>query len=197
MPILLARAIPPYKSDEGEPGLWRQGEIVQAFDSAPTGSEEQLEAGKFWWIEITNRTLSEVKAYLQEWRHNPDTEQIAADGNDRTIQVTSTMVSVSGANAFEASNVDELLGWINDDYPTANATRTGLTNTTFTFTITAPVAAKDEIVERVNRAVRRWSYRRRRWQVTPAGQTYLAANGGYVEGTAEQVAQYLRDGLLD
>jgi len=198
MPILLARAKPPYKTDEGEPGLWRQGEIVQAFaDDHTFGSQEVISAGNFWHIKVTDKTLAEVQSYLQSWNHDPDVQQIAATGDDRTIQVTSTMVSASGGNQFEAAKVDELLGEINAEYPTANALRTGLTTTTFTFTITAPVAARDEIIERINQAVRDWSYRRRRWYINAAGRTYLEANGGYVEGTAAQVGNYLRDGLLD
>jgi len=198
MPILLARAKPPYKADEGEPGLWRQGEIVQAFpDPGPTGTQEQLAAGNFWWIKVTDKTLAEVQEYLQSWNHDPTVEQTSANGDDRIIQVTSTMVSASGGNQFEAAKVDELLGEINAEYPTANATRTGIGNTFFTFSITAPVAARDEIIERINRAVRDWSYRRRRWYINAAGRTYLQNNGGYVEGTASQVSNYLRDGLLD
>lgn len=198
MPILLARAKPTYKADEGEPGLWRQGEIVQAFpDPGPTGTQEQLAAGNFWWIKVTDKTLTEVQEYLQSWNHDPDVQQIASSGDDRTIRVTSTMVSASGGNQFTAEQVDGLLGEINTDYPTANATRTLLDTDRFQFTITAPVAARDEIIERINRAVRDWSYRRRRWYINAAGRTYLEANGGYVEGTASQVANYLRDGLLD
>lgn len=198
MPILLARAKPSYKTDEGEPGLWRQGEIVAAFaDDHEFGAKEVVAAGNFWHIKVTDKTLEQVQTYLQSWNHDPTVEQIAANGNNRTIRVTSTMVSASGANAFDATKVDELLGEINADYPTANALRTGLTNTTFTFTITAPVAARDELIERVNAAVRDWNYRRRRWYINAAGRTYLANNGGYAEGTASQVANYLRDGLLD
>ena len=197
MAILLARAKPPYKTDEGEPGLWRKGEIVAVFENPPTGTQEQPEAGNFYWIVVTDRSKAQADLYMQSWAHDPTVEQISADGNDRTIRVTSTMVSASGANAFQASQVDALLGEINTDYPTANATRTQLDSDRFQFTITAPAAARDEIIERINRAVRDWSYRRRRWYITAAGQTYLDANGNYVEGTAAQVSNYLRDGLLD
>lgn len=198
MPILLARALPPYKTDEGEPGLWRQGEIVAAVDDGHVfGPQEVPEAGNFWHITIADKTLEEVNSYLQSWRHEPDTQQIAATGNDRTIQVTSTMVSASGGNAFTQAGFAQMLADINETYPTANAAYSAHTSTTYTFTITAPLAARDEIIERVNEAARNMQYRRRRWYINQAGRDYLTANGGVVSGTAAQVANYLRDGLLD
>lgn len=187
MAIILARATEP-----------RQGEIIEAFPDDHLFSGKELpESGLFWHIKITDRNLAQATAYLQSWSHDADVQQIAATGNDRTIQVTTTMVSVSGKGAFEASEVDDLMTRINTEHPTANATRIDLTNTSFTFTITAPAAARDEIVFLVNRAVRRWTYDSRRWYVNQAGRTYLSNNGGYAEGTASQVSNYLRDGLLD
>lgn len=198
MAILLARAKDPYKVDEGEPGLWRKGEIVAVVeDGFLFGAQEVPEAGNFWHITVTDKTKAEADEYLQAWRHEPTTEQIAATGDDRTIRVTSSMVSASGGNAFTQERFQQMLDEINTDYPTASATYSAHTNTTYTFTITAPVAARDEIIERVNEAVRDMQYRRRRWYVNQAGRDFLSANGGVVSGTAAQVAQYLRDGLLD
>ena len=155
------------------------------------------EAGNFYHIKVTDKTLAEVESYLQEWRHEPDTQQIAATGDDRTIRVTSSMVSASGGNAFTQAGFTQMLADINAEYPTANAAYSAHTDTTYTFTITAPLAARDEIIERVNEAVRDMQYRRRRWYINAAGRAYLDANGHYVEGTASQVSTYLRDGLLD
>ena len=198
MPILLARAIPPYKDDDGSPGLWRQGEIVNAVaDDHVFGAQELPSAGNFYHIKITDRTLEQVESYLQAWRHEPDTQQIAANGDNRTIRVTSTMVSASGGNAFSQERFATMLSEINAEYPTANAAYSAHTATTYDFTITAPVAARDEIIERVNEAVRDMQYRRRRWYINAAGRTYLDANGNQVEGTVSQLSTYLRDGLLD
>lgn len=180
------------------PGKWRAGEIVAAVaDDHVFGAQEVPEAGNFYHIKVTDKTLAEVQSYLQAWRHEPDTQQIAATGDDRTIRVTSTMVSAGGANAFDTVRFQTMLDEINAEYPTANATYSAHTDTTYDFTITAPVAARDEIVDRVNNAVRDMQYRRRRWYVTAAGRTFLAGNGGYVEGPAATVSTYLRDGLLD
>lgn len=79
MPILLARAKPAYKTDEGEPGLWRQGEIVAAFaDDHEFGAKEVVAAGNFWHIKVTDKTLEQVQTYLQSW--NPGLRD-DADGN--------------------------------------------------------------------------------------------------------------------
>ena len=198
MPILLARAKPPYKADEGEPGLWRQGEIVNAVDDGHLfGSQELPSAGNFYHITITDRTLEQVQSYLQAWRHEPDTQQIAAAGDNRTIRVTSSMVSASGQNAFDIDRFQVMLDEINAQYPTANATYSAHTNTTYDFTITAPVEARDQIIERVNEAVRDMQYRRRRWYINQDGRNYLDANGNQATGTVFQLSNYLRDGLLD
>lgn len=196
MPILLCKTADNHVPDS--PGKWRVGEIVAAVaDDHQFGAAEVPSAGNFYHVKVTDKTLEEVQSYLQSWRHEPDTQQIAATGDDRTIRVTSTMVSASGANAFDTVRFQTLLDDINAQYPTANATYSAHTNTTYDFTITAPLAARDEIIERVNAAVRDMQYRRRRWYINQAGRTYLANNSGYVEGTAAQVSTYLRDGLLD
>lgn len=180
------------------PGKWRAGEIVAAFaDDHVFGAKELPEAGHFHHITVTDKTLEEVQSFLQSWRHEPTVTQISATGDDRVIEVTSSMVSVSGANAFDAAVIDAALADINEEYPTALATRTALTNTSFQFSITAPVAARDKITELMEEAVYQMQYRRRRWYVTAAGRTFLDGNGGVVSGTAAQVAGYLRDGLLD
>lgn len=162
-----------------------------------TGGQCDLAAGKFGWIDVTDRRLDEVKAYLQTWAHNPTTTQIAANGNDRLIEVTSDMVAVGGANAFDAQAIDNMLTDINAEYPTANATRTQLTANSFRFSITAPVAARDEIIGRVNAAVRDMQYARRRWRVKPASMAIAEANGWHLVGTASQVGNHLQDGLLE
>lgn len=196
MPILLSKTADNPVPDS--PGKWRAGEVVAAVaDDHVFGAQEVPEAGHFHHITITDKTLEEVQSYLQAWSHNPTTVQLSAVGNDRVIEVTSDMVAVGGANAFTQEGFTQMLADINAEYPTANAAYQSHTNTTYVFTITAPVAARDEIIERVNEAVRNMQYRRRRWYITAAGRTFLDGNGGVVSGTAAQVAQYLRDGLLD
>ena len=200
MAILVARRKAPYKDDEGEAGLWRPGEIVAVVEDDHTfGAQEVPSAGNFIHLQVTDKTKVEVLAYVQSWNHDPTTEQMAATGDDRTIRVTSTMVSASGGNAFTEARFAQMLSEINADYPTANAAYSAHTSTTYTFTITAPVAARDEIIERVNEAVRDMQYRRRRWYIPAASRDFIVGQGGSFAATAAQIASgnHLRDGLLD
>ena len=156
------------------PGKWRAGEVVAAVEVGHLFSVNEVpSAGKFHHITVTDKTLAEVQQYLQQWNHNPTTIQLSATGNDRVIQVTSDMVSLSGQNAFTEAVFAPMLASVNDTYPTANATFQSVTNTVYTFTITAPEAAKDEIIDRVNEVVRDMQYKRRRWYITAAGRAFL------------------------
>jgi len=196
MPILLAKVSTNNVPDS--PGKWRVGEIVTAVEDGHIfGTQEVPSAGNFYHITITDKTLEEVQSYLQSWSHDPVVIQISATGDDRLIGVTSTMVSASGDGAFTAGPIDDMLADIAAEFTESNPVRTALTNFTFEFTITAPVGARDDIIERVNQAVRDMAHKRRRWYVTQAGRTFLAGNGGTVSGTSAQVSVYLRDGLLD
>lgn len=196
MPILLVKV---GSSDVPDgPGRWRSGEIVGAFaDSHIFGAQEVPAAGKFYHIGITDRTLEQVQSYMTDWKHNPTTSQIGNQGNRRLIEVTSSMVSATGKNAFTRDGVQALFDEINAEYPTANMQYDSHTQNSFRFLITAPISARDELIERINAAVRDMQYARRRWYVTQSGMTYLANNGGTASGTAAQIAGYIRDGLLD
>jgi len=180
------------------PGRWKAGEVVAAVEDGHVfGGAEVPEAGNFYHITITNKTLAELQEYLQSWSHSPTTTQVSAVGNRRLIQVVSDMVSATGKNAFTQVGVQALLDGINTDYPTANAVYDSHNNTGFRFNVTVPLAGRDELVSRVDDAARNMQYARRRWYINGAGMTFLANNGGVVSGTAAQVVGYLRDGLLD
>lgn len=189
MPILLCKTADNPVPES--PGKWRAGEIVAAVaDDHVFGAQEVPEAGKFYHITVTDKTLEQVQSYLQSWSHDPTTQQISATGDDRRIEVTSTVVSASGGNAFTQAGVEDLMTDIGGTYVSH-------TNTSFQFDITATIEERDEIIAAINGAVRNMQYRRRRWYVTAAGRTFLAGNSGVVSGTAVQVGAYLRDGLLD
>ena len=180
------------------PGRWYASQIVAAVDDDFVGgSAETLEAGNFYRVKVTDKTVEQVQDYLQGWTHNPTIQQISANGNNRLVEVTSDMVSVSGKNAFTRDGVQGLIDGINSDYPSANVAYDSHTNNSFRLTLTAPASALGEFTERVNEMTRDMQYARRRWGITPAGMNYLANNGGYVERPAAQIANYLRDGLLD
>ena len=196
MPILLVKVNTSNVPDS--PARWRAGEVVAAVaDDHEFGNAELPTAGNFYHISITDKTLEEVKEYLEAWTHNPTVEQVSAQGNNRLIEVTSSMVSATGKNAFTQSGVQALFDEINSLYPTAEATYDSHTDTSFRFTIKAPREARDEIIALTNEHVRSMQYARRRWYIVSSGMNFLANNGGVVSGTAQQVGGYLRDGLLD
>jgi len=196
MPILLIKVSTSDVPDS--PGRWRAGEVVGVFDdSHEFGAKEVPSAGKFYHVAVTDKTLAQVEEYLTEWRHEPVTTQISTVGNRRLLQVASSMVSATGKNAFTQAGVQALLDGINTAYPTALAEYDSHTNSTFRFRVTVPISGRDELIERINLAVRDMQYARRRWYITQSGLTYLGNNGGTVSGTAAQVAGYLRDGMLD
>ena len=173
------------------PHRWEAGQIVAAFaDDHEFGTAEVPEAGNFGHIHITDKTVNEVTDYLQSWRHDPDITQILANGNDRRIQVVSSMVSATGKNAFERAPVEALLADIGGTYHAHN-------NTGFQFDITATIDERDEIIEKIEEAVRDMQYERRRWVVNAAGMAALAGNGWVVVGTAAQAANFIHDRLLD
>ena len=186
MPILLV-----LRNGEGEAGRWKAGEIVAAFeDSHRFTPKEQPDGGNFFHIAVTDKTLDEVTQYLESWRHNPTIEQVARQGNNRLIEVTSSMVSASGKNSFIREDIEALLLLIGGTYDSH-------TQTSFRFSITATNDEAPFIIEQIETSVRNMQYARRRWYITQAGMTYLGNNGGTVSGTASQVAGYMRDGLLD
>ena len=196
MPILLIKVNTNNVPDSS--GRWYAGQVVAAVaDDHEFGSAEVPSAGNFFHVSITDKTLEQVQEYLQDWAHNPTTSQVSKQGNRRLIEVTSDMVSATGKNAFTQAGVQALLDGINVDYPTADAQYDSHTNDSFRFYVTVPISGRDELIERINEAVRNMQYGRRRWYINSAGMTYLGNNGGAVSGTAAQVAGYLRDGLLD
>ena len=197
MPILLVKVNNNDDAPDG-PFRYRAGEIIAAFDdNHEFGTKEVPEAGNFYHVAITDKTLVEVQTYMQDWTHDPTTEQVSNQGNRRLIEVTSSMVSATGKNAFTQAGVVGLMATINNKYQNANAVYDSHTNTAFRFLVTVPQQGIDELIEMVNEAVRDMQYARRRWYITQSGMTYLSNNGGTVSGTAAQVSGYVRDGLLD
>jgi len=196
MPILLVKVNTNNVPDG--PGRYNAGQVIAAFDdNHEFGTAEEVSAGNFYHVAVTDKTLAEVESYLQAWRHDPVTVQISASGNRRLLQITSTMVSATGKNAFTQAGMQGFLDALNEEYPTALAAYASHTNTTFRFNVTIPLSGRAALIVRINEAVQEMQYSRRRWYITQAGMTYLANNGGTVSGTAAQVGGYLRDGLLD
>ena len=196
MPILLCKTADNPVPES--PGKWRAGEVVAAVaDDHQFAAQEVPEAGKFYHITVTDKTLAEVQEYLQSWSHDPVTTQVSAVGDDRVLQVVSTMVSASGQNAFTQVQVEGFCADLNERYPTANSSYANHNNTGFQFNVTVPIEQRDELIEQINEFVESVLYKRRRWYINQAGRDFMDANGNQVSGPAATVGNYLRDGLLD
>ena len=95
MPILVCKVAD--NNVPESPGKWRAGEVVTAVPDDHVFSAAELPSGgNFYHITVTDKTLEQVQDYLQGWTHDPVTTQFSANGNDRVLQVVSTMVSASG-----------------------------------------------------------------------------------------------------
>lgn len=180
------------------PGKWRDGEIVACVEDGHVfGSEELPESGNFYHVTIIDKTAEDVRSYVQQWDHAPEVSQVSALGNDRVIQVTSTMVSASGGNAFTQEQVEVFCDKLNEQYPSANASYNAHQNASFRINVTVPLADRNELIARIDYFVRSVQYRRRRWYITQAGRNFMDANNNQASGVAATVANFLRDGLLD
>jgi len=175
------------------PTRWKGGQVVDAFSVDHVfGDPELPAAGKFYHITITNPGIGvdEAREYLEEWRHKPTYEVLGRQGNVRRIRVTSSMVSVSGKNAFERAPIEAFFGRWNATYVSHNQN---------SFTMDADIDDEyfDEARADMDKTIMDMQYARRRWYITPAGMTFLANNSGSIERTASQIQPFLRDGLLD
>ena len=194
MPTLLIKVSDGVHPDPAK--RWLALEVVEAFpDGWEFGDMEVPEAGRFYHIHVNDRTYEQVKDYVQSWHHDPVTTQVQNQGDRRLLEVVSTMVSVSGKNAFTQEGVDGLVDELNS-YDLAAAYESH-TNTTFRISLTCTIEDRPRVIDAINRHVEQMQYARARWYISNAGRDYLAANGGYVSGPASQVGNFLRDGLAD
>ena len=116
------------------------------------------------------------------------------------------MVSVSGDGGFDDpenpgnphSYFQQMLDYINEDYPQAEASYNAHTQTTYDFDIKAPVQARDEITEFARDTVAAIQTHPRRWNMPQASRDIMITNGGTFSATAAQIASggHLVDRLL-
>ena len=194
MPILMIMARDGVHSDPSR--QWRALEVVGAFQDGHQFSEREMPAaGHVYHIGVTDRTYEEVSDYVQTWKHDPVTTQIQNQGDLRLLEVVSTMVSVSGKNAFTIDGINGLVDELNQ-YG-LDASYESHTNTSFRISLTVEIGRRPQVISAINRHVERMQYARARWFVTEEGGDYLANNGGFVSGPASQVGGFLHDGLTD
>jgi hypothetical protein len=121
------------------PSKWWAGEIVAVVDEEYIfGADEQISAGNFFQIVVTDMTVEEAKAYIKEWGHEPTSEIVATNGTGGfRVRITSLNVSASGKNAITRAQMDGFVTqW--------NGAHFAHTNTTYTFDITTYQAATSE-----------------------------------------------------
>jgi hypothetical protein len=168
------------------------GQIVYVAKGDHEFAESEMPAaGSYYHVKITNRSRAQAEQYMQLWTHDAEIEQLQNDGADRRIKVTSSMVSVSGKNAFLQAPVEEFIARWGGVYVTH-------TQNSFTFDATVELAEYEHFKRNVSNLIRGMQYTRRRWYINATGMAFLAANDGVASGTAQLViSNYLRDGLLD
>lgn len=173
------------------PGKWKAGEVVTAVADDHVFSVGELPAaGEFYHVTITDKTVAEVQTYLKDWAHSSSIAQIARKGDGRRIEVTSDMVSRTRKHKFLRATILEILTRM-------GATYVSHTDNSFRFDITATDAEAPSKLLQLRVGLSTLIFARRRWYINTAGMTFLSNNAGVASGTAAQVSNYLRDGLLD
>ena len=184
------------------PGRWLAGEIVAVVETdAPLGSGELPEGGKFVHFIVSNKTVEEVRNYLDTYNRDIDMQVIQGpDANGlRRINVRNNNCNASGTiGAWTVEVTDNIIAEWNERYPTC-----GLFTVDFpapntwtcqgTFTTGQAQEFNDVIVEKGQSIMDR----RKIWYITPAGMSNIIGAGGIQTGTAAQLNGILRDRRLD
>jgi len=173
------------------PGRWKGGMIVDAFPADHVFTPAELPSGgNFYHVTVSDKNVNQVDNYLERWNHKVTYEPLGRAGNVRRYKVISTMVSVSGKNAFERAPIEAFMDrW--------NATYVAHDNTSFTMDVDLPDEAIQEARDDMDRVISEMQFARRRWYLTPQAMNFLSNNDGATTRTAVDILPFLRDGLLD
>ena len=173
--------------EAGDSVVWQQ--TLQLFQNF--GPRDDLPDAKYH-IYLTDKEPEEVEAYTEAFNKKLGYESLQFDpGTDmRRVRVTNERVSASGNNGFTEQGVQDLV----DLY---EGTLVSFTISEFVMDAVLPADSYEQFQEDVQNTALRSFYRQRRWYITAAGMTALSNAGGYLSGTALQLSQYLRDGILD
>jgi len=186
-------------------GRWLEGEIVATRENDTTWGSGELDTNVFLRYTVTDKTVSEMNQYLQQWNRLIDMNVISGGPGDgpRTINVRNNLVNQSGTlGEWTVTNTDAIILEWNTLYPTANlVTDSIFTNTapndtwqcTGTFTVGQAQEFETTVIEKGLADM----LKRKRWYITSAGMTNIRNAGGSQSGTSAQLNPILRDGLLD
>jgi hypothetical protein len=154
----------------------------------------------YYHIRISDKTVQEVNQYLESFNKKLTyaSDQFDPATDLRRFTTTNVRVSASGNNGFtEQGILDVHTSW-NAEYPDNQITLIDTDNLTYfqsegimpkeLFDAYQAIAQENALGD---------YYARRRWYIIESGMVALENNEGVISGTASDVDQYLRDGLLD
>ena len=186
-------------------GRWLRGEVVAVFETTATLGSGELDTAVFYRFTVTDKTVSEMNQYLQQWNRLIDMNVISGGPGDgpRTINVRNNLVNQSGTlGEWTTLNTDSIILEWNTLYPTANlVTDSIFTNTapndtwqcSGVFTVGQALEFEQVVIEKGQSDL----LKRKIWYITEAGMTNIGLAGGVQSGTSAQLNPILRDGLLD
>ena len=186
-------------------GKWLRGEIVSVLEeAAPLGSGE-LDIARFFRFTITDKTVDEVRFYVDDWNRLIDMNVIQGpDVNGlRRINVRNNLVNASGdMGEWTVAATDDIIAAWNADHPLANLITIDIHQGTNpgdtwqcegTFTTGEAQEFNDTNIEAGFQDL----LKNRIWYITEAGMVNIASSGGVQSGTSAQLGTIVRDGLLD
>ena len=92
------------------PGKWRAGEIVAAFpDTHVFGGAELPEAGKFYHILVTDKTVEQAQDFIEDWNHKPTMSVVSSQPPNYRIRCESPRASLSGRGEILREKIEELI----------------------------------------------------------------------------------------
>jgi hypothetical protein len=164
------------------------------------GPRNDLTSGGFYHILITDKTVEEVDIYLEAYNKKLtyQSDQFDPATDNRRFTTTNVRVSASGNNGFTEHGILDAISEWNTNHPDNTVLLNDTDNLTyFQCDGIMPNELFDEWKENTQEVALSDYYARRRWYITQQGLDSIAANNGIIQGTAEDVNPFLRDGLLD
>jgi hypothetical protein len=154
----------------------------------------------FYHIRISDRTVEEVNVYLETYNKKLSytSDQFDPATDNRRFTTTNERVSASGNNGFTEQGILDAIAEWNTNHPANTVTLVDTDNLNyFQCDGIMPNELFDEWKENTQQVALGDYYARRRWYITESGMNALENNDGIINGTAADVASFLRDGLLD
>jgi hypothetical protein len=194
------------ESDRNVPqsgGRWLEGEIVTVREATHIWGDGEADTNKFLRYTVTDKTVSEMRAYLQSWNRLIDMSVISGGPGDglRTINVRNNLVNQSGTlGQWTVANTDAIILEWNTRYPATNLVTNSIStnnapNDVWQCEGTFTTGQAEEFEEVIISKGLSDMLKRKRWYVPPGVMASIRNAGGSQSGTAAQLN--LQDGLLE